>query len=79
MAEAATLRPEQYVRRREQLAGWEVNVVSYKLGDKFLCEVDNVSPGAIIARGQGATREEAESQALAQARERLARTRRFPT
>ena len=77
-AEETTLRPEDYVRRRDHLAGWEVSIVSYKLGDTYHCSVDNVSPGARVARGNGATREEAESQALEAAARRLARTRRHP-
>jgi hypothetical protein len=39
---------------------------------------DNVSPGARLARTKGATREEAESAALARATELLGRTRRQP-
>ena len=73
-----TLRPEDYQRRQTELAGWPVAVVSYKLGDRYLCEVDNVSPGARLARGEGATREEAERAALETAERRLARTRTFP-
>jgi hypothetical protein len=72
-----TLRPEGYQRRQEQVAGWSVNVVSYKLGDRYLCEVDNVSPGARIARAEGATRDEAERRALDDAARRLGRTRTF--
>lgn len=74
-----TLRPEDYRRRQEQVAGWPVNVASYKLGDCFLCEVDNVSPGARIARAEGASREEAERRALDDAARRLGRTRTFTT
>ena len=75
---AATFRAEEYRRRREELEGFEVGIVSYKLGDRYCCEVDNVSPGARLVRHEGATREEAEREALAKAREMLARTRRFP-
>lgn len=75
----ATLRPEDYQRRQEAVGDWQVGVVSYKLGERYICEVDNVSPGARLARGQGATREEAEGRALADAARRLARTRTFPT
>ena len=73
-----TVHPTDYERRRQELAGWQVGIVSYKLGDRYLCEVDNVSPGARLSRGEGATREEAEKQALEKAREMLARTRTFP-
>ena len=71
-----TMRAEDYQRRRQELAGWPVGIVSYKLGDRFICEIDNVSPGAMIARGSGGTREAAESEALEKARRRLGRTRR---
>ncbi len=74
-----TERPEDYQRRQEEYAGWKVGIVSYRLGDRYHCTVDNVSPGARLSRGEGATREEAERQALDQAREMLARTRVFPT
>jgi dsRNA-specific ribonuclease len=69
------LRSELYQRRQAELAGWEVGIASYKIGDRFICEVDNVSPGARLARGEGATREDAEQQALASAQRRLERTR----
>ena len=74
-----TLRPEGYQRRRSELGGWPVGVVSYRLGERYVCEVDNVSPGAHIARGEGATREEAERAALETAERRLGRTRVRPT
>jgi hypothetical protein len=72
------MRTEDYQRRRDELAGWPVGIVSYKLGERFICEVDNVSPGARLARAEGGTREEAEQRALATAERRLARTRVHP-
>jgi hypothetical protein len=78
MSEQTTKRVEDYQRREEELAGWKVGIVSYRLGNRYRCEIDNVSPGARVARGEGATREEAEGQALDKARERLGRTRTFP-
>lgn len=69
------MRAEAYQRRQERLGDWEVGITSYKLGGAYLCEVDNVSPGARLARGKGTTRDEAEAQALGKAREMLARTR----
>jgi hypothetical protein len=68
------MRAEDYQRRRQELAGWPVGIVSYKLGDRFICEIDNVSPGARVARGEGATREEAERAAMDSAERRLGRT-----
>ncbi|MCA9636473.1 MAG: hypothetical protein KC420_10650 [Myxococcales bacterium] len=52
-----------------------MNITSYKLLDRFLCKVDNVSPGAVIARGEGPTRAAAEEDALSNARRRLQLTR----
>jgi len=66
---------EGYSRRQEQVGRWKVNIVSYKLGDQYYCTVDNVEPGATLARGQGSTREEAEKKALERAKELLAKTR----
>lgn len=73
-----SLHPEQYRRQRERIEGWDINIVSYKLGERYLCEIDNVDPGARIARGDGMTPEEAEARALEMARKRLARTQRHP-
>ena len=69
------MRAEGYQRRRQELAGWPVGIVSYKLGERFVCEIDNVSPGAGLARAEGASREDAEREAMAAAERRLARTR----
>ena len=60
------------------MAGWDVNVTSYQLGNRFYCTVDNVSPGAWIAKTEGTTREEAEGKALERAAELLAKTRKIP-
>ena len=68
------MRAEDYQRRRQELAGWPVGIVSYKLGDRFICEIDNVNPGARVARAEGATREEAERAAIESAARRLGRT-----
>ena len=67
---------EERQERKFEIAGWEVHLVSYKLGDTFHCTLDNVSPGATIARTTGSTREEAESKAIRNATEKLAATKR---
>jgi hypothetical protein len=72
------MRAEDYQRRRQELAGWPVGIVSYKLDDRFICEIDNVSPGARVARAEGATREEAERAAIKTAERRLGRTQVHP-
>ena len=53
--------------------------VSYRVGDRYYCTIDNVDPGARFARAEGTTREEAESTALEKAARYLEQTRRFPT
>jgi class 3 adenylate cyclase len=68
------LRADGYQRRKERLGAWEIGVISYKLGNQYRCEIDNVSPGTRLARGEGPTRAEAEAQALNEAREKLAGT-----
>ncbi|MFB9266884.1 hypothetical protein ACFFWD_27605 [Bradyrhizobium erythrophlei] len=78
MQGGTVLRAEDYRRRRDRLEGWDIGIASYKLGGRYCCEVDNVSPGARLARGEGSTREEAEAEALTKASEMLARTRMFP-
>jgi hypothetical protein len=70
------MKPENYSQRTSEVNGWPVRLTSYKLGDIFRCTADNVSPGACLARTDGATQEEAERKALARAAELLSRTRR---
>lgn len=69
------MKAENHTATLIELAGWEARVISYRVGDKFHCVVDNVSPGAWIARATAATREEAEREATQQAEQRLAKTR----
>ena len=70
------MKAEEYWERQLEVAGWPVNVSSYRLGTEWHAKADNVSPGAGLARTSGATREEAEEKALARATELLGRTRR---
>ncbi|MCI0351169.1 MAG: hypothetical protein L0Z53_17235 [Acidobacteriales bacterium] len=70
------MKPEQYCETLMQVQGWPLRLISYRLGETFHCKADNVSPGALIARSTGATRDEAEAKALETASERLGRTRR---
>ena len=69
------MKVEDYTRRQEEIGRWKVNITSYKLGNEYYCTVDNVEPGATLARGQGPSREEAEKKALQKAEEMLAKTR----
>jgi hypothetical protein len=72
------VRSEDFQERRDQLNGWNINIVSYRIGDRYYCTIDNVDPGARFARAGGATRDEAEAAALDKATRYLQQTRRFP-
>ncbi len=67
---------EEFQEKKLELAGWPVNLSSYRLGAEWHCKADNVSPGAALCRTTGATREEAEQKAITRAEELLKRTRR---
>ena len=71
------MKPMDYSRRQQELGGWQVMVETYKLGDLYHCSIANVDPGARFARGNGATKEEAESSAIEKATKYLAQTRKF--
>jgi hypothetical protein len=58
----------EYQKRMDTLDGHPVGIESYKVGARYSARVDNVDPGAIIGRAQGATRREAEDLALESAR-----------
>jgi len=73
------MKPEEYARRQEEIAGWQVSIETYKLGDVYHCTIANVDPGARLARADGATREEAESRAIEKAARYLGQTRKFTT
>ena len=63
--------PEEYRERKETVPPYTVHITSYRLGDMFHCTIDNVDPGAVIARSKGSSREEAEAVALRSAINRL--------
>jgi hypothetical protein len=68
----STDRPDGMQERRASIEGCNVHIVSYRVGDRFGCRVDNIDPGDVIGRGRGATRDEAEHQAVDAASLRLA-------
>lgn len=70
------MRAEEYQERRLEVAGWPVNITSYRRGTEWYAKADNVSPGAGLSRATGATREDAEQKVLKRAEELLGRTRR---
>ena len=58
---------EEYSEKKSDLAGWPINVVSYRLGATYHTTIDNISPGAWVVKAQGQTKEESESKALKEA------------
>ena len=70
------MRVEEFGERSLQIAGWDVNLTTYKLGGVYHCKADNVSPGAALARTTGKTRDEAEAKAVEHAGQLLSKTRR---
>lgn len=67
---------EGFSERQVELNGWPVRLTSYRVGNKYVCQADNVSPGACLARFSAATAEEAEAQAISKARHLLGKTKR---
>jgi hypothetical protein len=66
-----TSRAECYTQRSLEVAGRPVRLISYKVGESWLCKVDHVSPGAEIAGSVSCTRADAERLALSKAERRL--------
>jgi hypothetical protein len=70
------MKAEEYQERRLEIAGWPVNLTTYRMGNEWHAKADNVSPGAALCRSTAPTREQAEQAALKRAEELLGRTRR---
>jgi hypothetical protein len=60
-------KPEEYSERTQQLAGWPIRLVTYRLGSTYRTTIDNTDPGAWVVKAEGATKQEAESKALKEA------------
>jgi hypothetical protein len=73
------MKAEEYTERNETIDTWPIHIVTYRIGDKYYCTIDNVDPGARFARAEGGTREEAERVALEKAKKYLGQTRKFPS
>jgi len=71
------VKPEDYSRRQQELAGWPVTIETYKLAEVYHCTIANADPGARFARADGATKQEAEERAVEKATKYLAQTRKF--
>jgi hypothetical protein len=75
MKNSENVRPVERKERIETIGSWKIRVQSYRVGERWVCVVDNVDPGAVIYRTQGTSREEIEQQAIKKAEERLSKTR----
>jgi hypothetical protein len=75
-AATSTGRSQDFSERQIELNGWPVRLTSYRVGEKYVCQADNVSPGACLARFSAPTQEEAEAQAISKARHLLGKTKR---
>lgn len=71
------MKAEDFTRRSQDLGGWAIVVETYRAGGTFYCTVSSEDPGARFARGQGASRDDAERVALEKAERWLGQTRRF--
>ena len=72
------MKPEEYSERKAQLAGWPVNIVTYRLDTTYHTTVENNDPGAWVVKAEGATKQEAESRALKEAETLLVKIKKSP-
>ena len=68
---------EGYEERTSKLEGTTVGVSSYPVGDEFVCRIDDITRGVLIARGSAQTRHKAEEEAVLSARFKLATRKRL--
>ncbi|MEK8024194.1 MAG: hypothetical protein AAB229_10355 [Candidatus Hydrogenedentota bacterium] len=69
------MKAEGYAARIERCGEWQFRVTTYKLGEEYICTVDNVDPGATLARARAATMDEAVEEATAKAKHMLGKIR----
>jgi hypothetical protein len=65
---------EEYEEYERPLRHWVVRIIAYKLGEKYICIVNNVDPGATISRVSAKTRLDALKSGLQQANTLLTNT-----
>jgi hypothetical protein len=65
------MKAENYKTEVREISGFRVNVTTYKIADTFYCKIDNVDPGATIARSEAKNLDEAVNVALSKASKRL--------
>lgn len=62
------MKAEELRERQDEVLGWKINILSYRLDKRFLCTIYDLEIGGRLTHGEGATRDEAESSALQRAR-----------
>jgi len=72
------MKPEEYTERKTELAGWPVNIVTYRLGSTYYTTVENNDPGAWVVKAEGTNKQEAEAKALKEAEALLAKIKKSP-
>jgi hypothetical protein len=72
------MKPEEYSERKAELAGWPVNIVTYRLGSTYYTTVENNDPGAWVVKAEGQNKQEAEAKALKEAEELLSKIKKSP-
>ena len=60
-------KPEEYSERKEQLAGWPVTIITYRLGTVYHTTIVNTDPGAWVVKSQGTSKQETETKAISEA------------
>ncbi|MCG3117898.1 MAG: hypothetical protein ALAOOOJD_00010 [bacterium] len=65
------MQAESYRVVMKKILDVDVTITSYRIDAMYYCHVANYDPGAVIARTEAATREEAETMAIAKTTERL--------
>ena len=65
------MKSEEYKTETREISGFKVGITTYKIGDISYCKIDNVDPGATIARSEAKTVSEAVQLAVAKASKRL--------
>lgn len=68
-------KPEDYSERKDTIAGWPVNIVSYRLAGTYYVTIDNTDPGAWVVKAEGATKQDAEAKARKDAEALLAKVK----
>jgi len=72
------MKAEDYRVEHREISGVKVKAASYRIGESFYCHVENLDPGATIARAEAATREEAIDLAVQKAAARLSTSQSRP-